>query len=125
MKLIAEIRNKAFDQAFTFVESNYSGLFHPTIEICLLKAYRHDRGALGTHTRINPTRSRITIKNGKYSIPEFVDTLVHELTHAQQHISGRADSMSSNAKEHEAGIAGYAAMRKAFETWPDGWPNGY
>ncbi len=31
----------------------------------------------------------ITIANGRRSVGDFVNTLVHELTHHQQHLAGR------------------------------------
>ena len=107
-----EVRNQAFEDAFRYVMREYSQLFHRSLEsVTLLRAQNHERGAGGMHIRIGGLRgySRITVKNAVRPTHQFVEIIVHELTHLQQWVDGRAAQMTEAQLESEAYPAGWAA----------------
>jgi hypothetical protein len=109
------MRNKNFEAALAFVREHYADMFHPS-----LRAVNLVRNNGVNYGRFWPTTVRrnsagllelweqpvITITNKRRPVHDFVNTLVHELTHLAQHVEGRPFC------EREAENAGYAAARR-------------
>ena len=99
--------NKNFSSALTYTRANYAHLFDASLRSITLCRQMDHRGAYGTHYCIGK-ESRITIANGRRSVAEFVNTLVHELTHHQQAAS--CSTLTRNEREGEAWCAGNLAQ---------------
>jgi hypothetical protein len=112
------MRNKEFAAAFDYVAETYPDLFHPSLlHVELVPSSRHR--AFGQWSLNEDGTSQITIRNGRQSACEFVDTIVHELNHLQYFVSGR--SISDKHEEAACLEAGNIARSVAFKKWPDGW----
>lgn len=99
-------KNKQYEAALAYVQANYS---HLTAGVTF--ELRSNVNADGTYWN-----GTVTVRNARHCAAEFVNTLVHELTHHKQAVEGRP------FYEHEAYAAGDAAQRQAFRTkWAEGW----
>lgn len=115
-------RNKEFEAALEFVRVSFPELFSPALSSIELVGASDLRDYFGQCVpSIDMTRAKIKIRNGRQSACEFVDTIVHELTHVAQLVSGAWDTLSYNAAEAEANTAAAKARKMAFTKWPDGW----
>ncbi len=107
--------NKAYEQALSYVQVRYPDLYLYAVEIHLIPVGRMMYNTLGTCS----DRRIIRIANKRQCASLFVDTLVHELTHAEQVVTGRLRAPAdAYMREREAVSAGYKAIslyRKEFE----------
>lgn len=71
----------------------------------------HLHGGVGQYGQYSPTSRTISIGRHREGTGRYVETLVHELTHAVQHAEGRLDAKSQD-KETEASRAGAAAHQQ-------------
>jgi hypothetical protein len=74
-----------------------------------------DMTYLGLHTRNVNQTSEIWIQNGKYSVADFIETIIHELIHLHQYVERRmtlvGPSLSKHQRELEADFAGQMFRR--------------
>jgi len=111
MQIIQETPNTRFQQAWKYVDQNYAYLIHDSLlkSVTLQDEANHMPGADGLH-KWHGDHAEITVRNGtSYSVPRFVEILVHELTHLAQCSSGRYRSMTVEQMEREAYPAGQNA----------------
>ena len=114
--VLQQTPNANFQEAVKYFFRNYAYLIRESYikNISLLDAGNHQPGAEGLH-RWYGTYAEITVRNStSYSVPFFVEILVHELTHLVQCSSGRARNMTTEQLEAEAYPAGRTA-RKLYE----------
>jgi hypothetical protein len=111
--------NKNWDIAYAWVNSNYPELAALPRSIRFLPASFKD-GALGRYMDEcvddiragvrNPGHGFVQVYNGQRSAGDFVNTYVHELTHAAQHLNGRNRRVIGDYQaEGEAMQAGWLA----------------
>lgn len=108
-------RNKNFDTAVAWVKAHY--VIHPSLDSIKLvhpdgRAYGRfwsflvRRDANGKLVKL-PTPT-ITIANGRRPVYDFVNTIVHELTHLAQFLEGRP---YDEGEAHHAGVVAAARYR--------------
>lgn len=109
MRLILNVTNKSFETAFALVARDHSHLLSGPLEFIKLckKNEMIWNNAYGIHKRTPRETSQIFICNGKRSVPEFVNTIVHELKHFEQH------ETQTNFNKHQMEDEAYLAGRKA------------
>ena len=103
------MHNHNFDVALRFVRANYTHLFVPRLgRVALIRAdgVRLGRALLWA----NGDPVVVHVMNGRRDVAEFINTLVHELTHVAQFIVGR-NTLTRDA-ELEACAAGDRAGQR-------------
>ncbi len=102
---------KEFETALTYVQEHYVDLFGPTLEsIKLVPARLMPYNCAGQcWTTFDDGLTHITIRRGQRTVMGYVGTIVHELTHFQQHATGRRPHMTVEQAEAEADRAGWDA----------------
>lgn len=114
-----EANNKEWDAALAYVQRTYPELYSLPYLIRFMSA-SHRQGANGRYFDESiidrkPVRHYghgiVHVYSGKRTRIEFIRTLVHELTHAQQHAQGRGSNVIGTAQaEREAEHAGWTAQ---------------
>lgn len=100
--------NREYAIALQYVRQEYRELYSCAEAVILTPASRFPTGQLGQCSPDN----YINVKDDLSTVGEYVDTLVHELTHAHQNKRG-GPRMSDLKREEEA----YAAGLKAAEDY--------
>ncbi len=103
---------KEFKTALTYTQERYANLFDPTLDPIVLVPSNRMGNANGRFWSIRNRAAYIQIRRGRRSVADYVGTLVHELTHLQQYVTGRAKIMTCEEREAEANAAGWKAQRQ-------------
>lgn len=85
-QIIHTTTNKNFDKALHYVKKRYPHLFHA--DLLAIELIETKENWLGLHTWYE-NKSKIKIRNGRYRVAEFIETLVHELVHCWQFTTDR------------------------------------
>ena len=101
---------KEFEAALAYTQERYANLFDPTLDPIVLVPSNRMGNANGRFWSVHNQAAYIQIRRGRRSIADYVGTLVHELTHLQQYVTGRAKGMTSEEREDEADTAGFKAQ---------------
>lgn len=103
------VASRNFDAAMRFVTRNYRGLLETASAINLVPAAGRSRDLLGRF-RCHQSLRIVEIVNRRRSVAGFINTIVHELTHALHEYEGCLDGMPTTEAEREAREAGERAM---------------
>lgn len=113
--LTMKVVNKKFIHAINFVALNYPKLYNQSRLKEIVFGEYHE-GWLGLHTNTfydhdgtEVSRSTIKIKNGRYRVADFIETIVHELIHVLQYAENRIDNRET--MELEANTVSYGAYK--------------
>lgn len=98
-----EMSNREYAIALQYVMANYRELYNYADIIVLVSASRFEDSVEGLCSHDNV----ITINDSLRTVGQYVNVLVHELTHAKQNATGKVDG----DKEEEAYQAGIEAER--------------
>ena len=101
------LSNRKFDAAVRFVARNYGAILATAASIDLVPAANRPRCLLGMYNRNLRT---VEIVNRRRDAAQFVNTIVHELTHALQEYEGCLESMPRRDAEAEANDAAFEAQ---------------
>ena len=108
---------KEFEAALAYTQERYVNLFDPALDpITLVPSNRMGNTNGRCWTSFHTKRTYITIRRGRRTVADYIGTLVHELTHLQQYVTGRAKVMTCEEREDEADAAGFKAYGQFIRT---------
>lgn len=103
---------KNFIQALEYVKKHYPELYTLPTKITASDHFNKTKGAIYQPKYKNILVNTGSNNNNSFTVSWFVNALVHELTHAKQHVDGKSIIHNDPELEKEAYAAGRQAASK-------------